>query len=98
MSGYCASKAAIVQLTRVMGLELIRYNIQINALCPGYFLTDMNRDFFESVIGKKVIKRNVPMRRVGNLEELKSSALYLATCPAFMTGAELYIDGGQSLV
>ena len=98
MSGYCASKAAVIHLTRVMALELMRENIQVNVLCPGYFLTELNRDFFESEVGKRVIKRNIPIKRVGNLEELQSTALYLATCPAFMTGAELYIDGGHGIV
>jgi NAD(P)-dependent dehydrogenase (short-subunit alcohol dehydrogenase family) len=98
MSGYCASKAAVIHLTRVMALELMRENIQVNVLCPGYFLTEFNRDFFESEVGKRVIKRNIPIKRVGNLEELQSTALYLATCPAFMTGAELYIDGGHGIV
>jgi NAD(P)-dependent dehydrogenase (short-subunit alcohol dehydrogenase family) len=98
LAGYCASKAAVVQLTRVMALELMRDNIQVNALCPGYFLTDFNRDFFQSVTGRKLIKKMIPMNRVGDVDELKSTALYLATCPPFLTGAELYIDGGHTLV
>lgn len=98
MSAYCASKAAVVQLTRVMALELMRDNVQVNALCPGYVLTDFNKDFFESDTGKKLIKKMMPMDRVGTLDELKSSALYLATCPPFLTGAEIYIDGGHTLV
>ena len=52
MAGYCASKAAVIQLTRVMALELVRDNIQVNALCPGYFLTELNRAFFESETAK----------------------------------------------
>jgi len=47
MSAYCASKGGLLQLTKVMALEFIRYNIQVNALCPGYFLTPLNRTFFE---------------------------------------------------
>lgn len=98
MAGYCASKAAVVQLTKVMALELIRDNIQVNVLCPGYFLTDFNEEFFKSEVGKKMVKKMIPIGRVGNLEELKSTALYLGTCPAFLTGAELYIDGGHTIV
>ena len=97
MSGYCAGKAAVVHLTRTMALELMRDNIQVNALCPGYFLTAMNRDFFTSEIGRKVIKNTMPMRRLGDLEELKSTAIYLATCPPFLTGVDLYLDGGHGL-
>ena len=98
MSGYCSGKAAVVQLTRVLALELMRDNIQVNALCPGYFLTEFNREFFESEIGKMVVKKNIPMRRLGMLDELQSVVLFLATCPAFMTGAEIYIDGGHGIV
>ena len=98
MAGYCAGKAAVVQLTRVMALELISHNIQVNVLCPGYFLTDFNRDFFKTETGRKFIEKMIPINRVGDVEELKSTALYLATGPQFLTGAELYIDGGQTIV
>jgi len=98
MVGYCASKAAVIQLTRVMALELLRDNIQVNALCPGYILTEFNRDFFESDAGKGLVKKMIPLNRVGSLDELKSTALYLATCPPFLTGAELYIDGGHTII
>ncbi len=98
MAGYCASKAAVIQLTRVMALELMRDNIQVNAICPGYILTDFNQGFFESEVGKGLIKKMIPINRVGRVEELKSLALYLATCPGYMTGSEIYIDGGHTVV
>lgn len=98
MAGYCASKAAVIQLTRVMALELMRDNIQVNALCPGYVLTEFNRDFFASEAGKGLVKRMIPLNRVGTLDELRSTALYLATCPPFLTGAEVYVDGGYILI
>jgi NAD(P)-dependent dehydrogenase (short-subunit alcohol dehydrogenase family) len=98
MSGYCASKAAVIQLTKVMALELMRNNVQVNVLCPGYFLTEFNREFFNSDSGKNLIQKMIPINRVGNLEELRSTALYLATCPAFLTGAEICIDGGHTIV
>lgn len=97
LMGYCASKAAVIQLTRVMALELMRYNVQVNALCPGYVLTDFNKDFFESETGKAVIKKKIPINRAGEPDELKSMALCLATCPPFMTGSEIYIDGGHTI-
>ena len=98
MAAYCASKAGLVQLTKVMALEFIKYNIQVNALCPGYFLTPMNRKFFESEIGQKVIRKNIPMERLGRIEELKGTAIYLASSATnFMTGACLVIDGGQTI-
>ena len=98
MAGYCASKAAVIQLTRVMALELARDNIQVNALCPGYILTEFNRDFFASEAGKGLVKRMIPLNRVGTLDELRSTALYLATCPPFLTGAEVYVDGGHTAI
>ncbi len=97
MAGYCASKAAVIQLTRVMALEFIRDNIQVNTLCPGCFLTEFNRDFFSSDAGKNMIKKMIPINRVGDLDELKSTVLYLATCPAFVTGTEICADGGHSV-
>jgi len=98
MAGYCASKAAVIQLTRVMALELMQDNIQVNVLCPGYFLTDFNKDFFESEKGIRFVKKMIPLNRVGQLEELRSTALYLATCPPFMTGSEIYVDGGHTIL
>jgi NAD(P)-dependent dehydrogenase (short-subunit alcohol dehydrogenase family) len=97
MSGYCASKAAVIHLTKTMALELIRDNIQVNVLCPGYFLTEFNQAFFDSEVGKNMVRKKIPINRVGDLKELRSTALYLATCPEFLTGAELSIDGGHIL-
>lgn len=97
MAGYCSSKAAVIQLTKVMALEFIRNNIQVNTLCPGYFLTDFNADFFNSDAGKNMVKKMIPMNRVGDLNELRSTVLYLATAPSFMTGTEIYVDGGHTV-
>jgi NAD(P)-dependent dehydrogenase (short-subunit alcohol dehydrogenase family) len=97
MAGYCSSKAAVISFSKVLALELLRHNIQVNVLCPGYFVTEFNRDFLSSEAGKGMIKKMVPTGRPGELEELKSTALYLATCPPFLTGSEIYIDGGQTL-
>lgn len=98
MLSYSASKAAVIQLTKVMALELMRDNVQVNALCPGYILTDINREYFASETGEKLIKKMIPINRLGQLCELQSIALYLATCPSFMTGGEFYIDGGYTLI
>lgn len=98
MAGYCVSKTSVIQLTKVMALELARYNIQVNVLCPGYFLSDINKSFFESEKGKQYIKERIPLKRVGSLEELETTAVYLATAPAFLTGAQIVIDGGQTII
>ena len=75
----------------------MRYNIQVNVLMPGYFLTPFNTVFFETETGKNLVKRMIPINRLGNVNELKSTALYLATCPASLTGAEIIIDGGHTI-
>lgn len=97
MSVYAAAKAGLVMLTKTLALEVARYNIQVNTLSPGYFLTPFNRDFFTSEPGKNLIK-SWPMRRPGNPEELKGIVIYLAS-PAsnYMTGSEILIDGGQTI-
>jgi len=97
MSPYCASKAAIVQLTRTLALEWMRHNIQVNALCPGYFLTDMNAEFFASERGKQFVAA-LPIGRLGAADELEGAAVFLASdATSYVTGTTLYVDGGHSL-
>ena len=97
MSAYCASKGGCVQLTKVMALEWARYNIQVNAILPGYFDTPLNKDFFSTDIGKKIIKQHIPMKRLAQIEEVKGVAILLASeASSFMTGSAIVIDGGHS--
>lgn len=67
MSAYCASKGGCMQLTKVMALEWARYNIQVNAILPGYFETPMNREFFASEAGQKIIRTANPMKRIAQM-------------------------------
>lgn len=98
LAPYCASKAALVQLTRVMALELARHNVQVNAVCPGYFLTPMNEAFFAGPAGQAVIERAIPMRRLGDPAELGPTIVFLASeASSFMTGSVVVVDGGQTL-
>jgi NAD(P)-dependent dehydrogenase (short-subunit alcohol dehydrogenase family) len=96
MSAYCSSKGGVLQLTKVMALEWIRHNIQVNAILPGYFETPMNTHFFATEVGQKIIKKNIPQNRLGQMDDMRGLAVYLAS-PAsnFMTGSALVIDGGQ---
>ena len=97
MSAYCASKGGCIQLTKVMALEWARYNIQANAILPGYFLTPMSTEFVHSDTGDNVIKNDVPMRRVADINEVKGLAVLLASAASsYITGASFTIDGGQS--
>ena len=85
-------------MTRVMALELVSHNIQVNVICPGYFLTPMNYEFFSTETGKKVVQRSIPMKRLGNADELKGIAIYLASAASsFTTGATMVVDGGHAL-
>lgn len=98
MAAYCAGKAGVVQFTKVMALELVKYNIQVNAICPGYFFTPMNYKFFSTEAGKNLVQRNVPMQRLGKVDELKGIAIYLASsASSFTIGAAMVVDGGQTL-
>jgi len=97
VSAYAVSKAAVIQLTKAMALELARDSIRVNALAPGYFATEMNADFLASEAGAKLVKR-VPQRRVGEPGELDGPLLLLASgAGGYMTGSVLIVDGGAHL-
>lgn len=92
---YAAAKAGLVQLTKSMALEWARRGIRVNALCPGYVATDINRDFFATEAGQKLIAR-VPQRRLMTPADLDGPLLLLASdAGAGMTGAALAVDGGH---
>jgi len=92
---YVASKAALIQLTKAMALELARHKIRVNALAPGYIETGINREFFASDAGQALIKR-IPQRRIGHADELDAALLLLASdAGSYATGSVIAIDGGQ---
>lgn len=94
---YTVSKAALVQLTRAMALELARYGIRVNALAPGYVETPINRDFFATEGGRALVKR-IPQRRLGRVEDLEAPLLLLASdASSYMTGAVIAVDGGHAV-
>lgn len=95
LTAYAMSKAGIVQMTRQMGLELARYDIRVNALAPGYFVTDINRGFLESPAGKAMTQR-IPMRRFGAFPDLDGPLLLLCSdASRYMTGVVIPVDGGH---
>lgn len=95
LAAYAVSKAGLTHLTKLLGSELARYNIRVNALAPGYFPTDINMHFWASDPGKAMIKR-MPMRRLGELRDLDGPLLLLASdASRYMTGAVIPVDGGH---
>lgn len=95
VAAYAAAKAGVVQLSRALALEWARHGIRVNALCPGYIETDLNRDFFASPAGQALIRR-IPQRRLGRMADLDGPLLLLASdAGAFMTGTEIVADGGH---
>ena len=94
---YAISKAAVIQMTKQLALELARHDIRVNALAPGYVSTELNDAFFESDAGKALIKR-IPQRRLGDLSDLDGPLLLLASdASRYMTGAIISVDGGHLL-
>jgi len=92
---YAAAKAALVQVTKSLALEWARHGIRVNAIAPGYVVTEMNRDFFASDPGQAVVKR-IPQRRVGDPRDLEGALLLLASgAGAYITGSVVVVDGGH---
>lgn len=92
---YSASKAGVIQLTKHLALELAGKHIRVNALCPGYFKTEMNGDYFDSAAGQAYIQAT-PAGRLGEMAEISGPLLLLASdAGAFVNGVTLAVDGGH---
>ena len=97
LSAYAVAKAAVIQLTKAMALEVVRDGIRVNALAPGYIYTEMNDDFLSSNSGQKLLSK-VPMARAGDAGELDGPLLLLASdLGSYMTGSIVAVDGGALL-
>jgi NAD(P)-dependent dehydrogenase (short-subunit alcohol dehydrogenase family) len=94
-TAYAASKGAVAQITRCLAAEWARYNITVNAIAPGVFETPLNVNIVNEPGRKASIMAHTPMRRFGNLEEIKGAAIFLASDSAsYVTGAMIPVDGG----
>ncbi|HBH00832.1 MAG TPA: 2-deoxy-D-gluconate 3-dehydrogenase [Candidatus Rokubacteria bacterium] len=94
---YAATKGGVMALTRSLGVEWARHGVQVNAIAPGWFVTDMNEAAFAEPKLAERLLRDVPMRRTGRLEEIGPLAVYLASAASdFMTGQTIFLDGGHS--
>ncbi|MBW2289410.1 MAG: glucose 1-dehydrogenase [Deltaproteobacteria bacterium] len=96
-TAYCSSKGAVLQLTRCMALDLGRYGIRVNAIAPGWFVTEMNEDYLGSEEGQAYLSQT-PARRAGEVEELVGPIVMLASeAGSFVNGAVLPVDGAHSV-
>ncbi|TMQ26925.1 MAG: SDR family oxidoreductase [Candidatus Rokuibacteriota bacterium] len=94
---YAATKGGVISLTRALGVEWARHNIQVNAIAPGWFVTDMNEAAFADPKIHERLTRDVPARRTGRLEEIGPLAVFLASAGSdFMTGQTIFLDGGHT--
>ena len=95
-TSYCASKGAVIQLTKAMALDLMKNNIRVNAIAPGWIKTEMNETYFNSPKGLDYIQR-MPARRLGREQELIGPIIMLASDAAsFVNGTVLSVDGAIS--
>ncbi|MFB3923608.1 MAG: SDR family NAD(P)-dependent oxidoreductase [Terriglobia bacterium] len=92
---YSAAKGGVIQLTRSLAAEWAKYNVTVNAIAPGVFETPLNVNIVNEPGRKASIMAHTPMRRFGNLEEIKGAAIFLASDSAsYVTGEVLAVDGG----
>ena len=92
---YATAKAGVVQLTKALGLELAFKGIRVNAIAPGWFVTEINRDYLASEEGKR-LTRDIPVGRFGRDGDLDGALLLLASdAGRFIAGATIVVDGGQ---
>jgi NAD(P)-dependent dehydrogenase (short-subunit alcohol dehydrogenase family) len=102
MIAYATSKHAVVAMTRQMAIDHARYNVRVNALCPGWVDTPFNDPFIAQMGGREAIedyvRTKIPMRRWATAEEIAEAILFLVSDrSSFMTGHALVVDGGESI-
>jgi NAD(P)-dependent dehydrogenase (short-subunit alcohol dehydrogenase family) len=95
VAAYGASKAAVGSLTRSLAVEWSKHGVTVNAIAPGVFRTDINRDLLDNTDRGRELLLRTPMQRFGNVEEVVGAAVYLASrASSFVTGEILAVDGG----
>ena len=94
-ASYCASKGAVVNLTRELGAQWGRKGVRVNAIAPGWFLSEMTQDMFGDGSSMDFLARNCPIGRAGEAHELDGALLYLAgDASSYVTGQTIVVDGG----
>ncbi|GAB7004709.1 hypothetical protein JCM18899A_21820 [Nocardioides sp. AN3] len=97
-AGYASSKAGVVNLTRELGAQWARRGVRVNAIAPGWFRSEMTSDMFDSDRGADFIKRNTPIGRAGEADELDGALLFLAgDSSTYVVGQTLVVDGGWTI-
>ena len=95
VSAYGTSKGAIGSMTRALAVEWAKYNIQVNAIAPGFIVTDLNAKLWENPAMLNWVKERTPAGRLGERDDLIGAAIFLASAASdFITGQVLYVDGG----
>jgi 3-oxoacyl-[acyl-carrier protein] reductase len=95
VAAYAVAKAAVVQATKALSVELAFKGVRVNAIAPGWFVTEINDKYLESEAGV-ALKREIPMGRFGNAGDLDGALLLLASdAGSYITGATIVVDGGQ---
>jgi len=99
LAPYGAAKAGLISLTKSLAVEWGTLGVRVNALCPGWTATDLNRSLWEDETAGPATVATVPMRRWARPEEMSGPAIFLASeASSYMTGQVLLIDGGQTAI
>jgi NAD(P)-dependent dehydrogenase (short-subunit alcohol dehydrogenase family) len=97
VSPYGAAKAGLISLTKSLAVEWAAVGVRVNALCPGWTATDLNRNLWEDEAASRATIASVPMQRWGRAAEMAGPAVFLASdASSYMTGQVLVVDGGQT--
>jgi NAD(P)-dependent dehydrogenase (short-subunit alcohol dehydrogenase family) len=97
LAPYGAAKAGLISLTKTLAVEWAARGVRVNALCPGWTATDLNRNLWDDDTAGKATVATVPMQRWGRAEEMTGPAVFLASdASSYMTGQVLVVDGGQT--
>ena len=95
-SAYCASKAGVILLTKCLALEWAKYNINVNAIAPGYLRTGLSASALENEKIASTLLKKIPLRRFGEPKDILPLVIYLASeASDYMTGETILIDGGH---
>ena len=94
---YAASKAAVVHMTRVLAMEWGEHGVRVNAIAPGFILTDLSKKLWSHPVMSAWGPKNTPLKRLGDPDDMIGAAIFLASdASAFMTGQTVFVDGGFS--